>query len=101
MRLVAACIFTPLINRARRAFTFIVSPACNCPRLWHSQIHLGTVFCGRYGVWKNLLRKKGAGTIMSFSDQRREDMTMKIIAVVGATGAQGGGLVRAIQNDPQ
>lgn len=25
----------------------------------------------------------------------------KIIAVVGATGAQGGGLVRAIQNDPQ
>ena len=25
----------------------------------------------------------------------------KIIAVVGATGAQGGGLVRAILNDPQ
>ncbi len=26
--------------------------------------------------------------------------TKKIIAVVGATGAQGGGLVRAILNDP-
>lgn len=25
----------------------------------------------------------------------------KIIAVVGATGAQGGGLVRAIQSDPR
>ena len=27
-------------------------------------------------------------------------MSKKIIAVIGATGAQGGGLVRAILNDP-